>query len=36
MESKYRLQPVPFNQVKILGGMWKERIDTVRRVTTRA
>lgn len=36
MENTYRLQPVPFNQVKILGGMWKERIDTVRKVTTRA
>ncbi len=30
------LEPVPFNQVKILSGMWKNRIDTVRKVTTRA
>lgn len=37
MESKYCvLEPIPFNQVKILGGMWKDRIDTVRKVTTRA
>lgn len=35
--NKYRiLEPIPFNQVKILGGMWKNRIDTVRKVTTRA
>ena len=36
MENIYRLEPIPFNHVKILGGMWKDRIDTVRRITTRA
>jgi len=36
MENKHRiLEPIAFNQVKILGGMWKDRIDTVRKVTTR-
>lgn len=34
--TTHRLQPIPFHQVKILGGMWKDRIETVRRVTTRA
>ena len=36
MENRRRLEPIAFNQVKILGGMWKDRIDTVRRITTRA
>ena len=29
------LTPIPFSNVEITGGLWKERIDTVRRVTTR-
>ena len=29
------LTPIPFSNVEITGGPWKERIDTVRRVTTR-
>ena len=37
MENEHRrLEPIPFHRVKVLGGLWKERIDTVRRVTTRA
>ena len=37
MEDKHRrLEPIPFDRVKVLGGLWKERIDTVRNVTTRA
>lgn len=37
MENKHRrLEPIPFDRVKVLGGLWKERIDTVRNVTTRA
>ena len=37
MEDKHRrLEPSPFDRVKVLGGLWKERIDTVRNVTTRA
>ena len=29
------LTPVPFSNVVVTGGLWKERADTVRRVTTR-
>lgn len=37
MENNHRaLEPIALNRVKVLGGMWKDRIDTVRRVTTRA
>ena len=37
MENSHRrLEPIPFDQVKVLDGLWKVRIDTVRSVTTRA
>ena len=32
MEFKH-LNPVPFQQVHIMGGLWQERINTVRSVT---
>lgn len=34
--SHHRLEPIPFDRVKVLDGLWKARIDTVRNVTTRA
>lgn len=30
-----RLEPVPFHHVKITNGLWKNRIDAIRTITTR-